>query len=290
VRRGDTLTDVGSHFGLAYDVLAPQPKGGEPDVEQRREWLDRCEHIVPHPDYTHFLRLWTDSFGPDSLVTVEFESRLLIGHGNPSGADVGLTVHQTWGVPIIPGSSLKGLLAHFIDASYGTDDPADEARRNWRGPTWQNGRVASGQNAGTLYATLFGKPPATGADKLADPSRTDEVSGNAGCVVFHDALWSPRQTPPESPFALDVLTVHQPGYYNDKGASWPNDWDAPNPVNFITVKPRARFVIALTCRGQRDPDIAAQWLKFAREQLLLALQQWGVGGKTAAGYGRLPPS
>jgi CRISPR-associated protein Cmr6 len=56
-------------------------------------------------------------------VEVELLSRLLVGHGTQSPTEVGLTTHRTWGVPVVPGTALKGLLSHYVDAVYGPRDP-----------------------------------------------------------------------------------------------------------------------------------------------------------------------
>ena len=255
------------HFGHAYQVMAPAPEAlGKPDVKQREDWLQACAGIGMPADYPSFFARWKASFPADSLREVKATSRLLIGHGNPSGADVGLTVHHTWGVPMLPGSALKGVLAHYIDAVYGHE-------ATWRGPTLKPGGV---EPSGCDFRILFGAPPA-GPD---DP-------GQAGLIEFHDALYVPGSAPENKPFALDVLTVHQKEYYNSNGASWPNDWDSPNPVGFISVRRDVRFLLAVTIADNEVSPAAAQWRSLALKQLLDALDQWGVGGKTAAGYGRL---
>jgi CRISPR/Cas system CMR subunit Cmr6 (Cas7 group RAMP superfamily) len=61
-------------------------------------------------------------------------------------------------------------------------------------------------------------------------------------------------------------------------------------VAFITRRLKAQFVIALTRRDQWDPRTMRAWLGFTRKQLLVALEQWGIGGNTAAGYGRMKPA
>jgi CRISPR-associated protein Cmr6 len=194
-------------------------------------------------------------------------SRLLIGHGNPSGSDVGLTVHRTWGVPVLPGSALKGLTAHYVDALYGDRDEPE--RRQWLGPTWTRGRVRPGDGAGAAFGGLFGAPEADG----------EENSARRGLVEFHDALYVPGSAHGK-PFARDVLTVHQKPYYDQRSEDdWPNDWTSPVPVPFITVRPGTRFLLVLT--GPRS------WRVRAMSLLLAALAEWGIGGKTSVGYGRL---
>ncbi len=104
---------------------------------------------------------------------------------------------------------------------------------------------------------------------------------SAGFVVFFDALFDPNSKqednkPLDKPLALDVITVHHPEYYQGKNAA-PADWDNPNPVPFVTAQ--GEYLLALA--GPSD------WVDVAFHILRLALEQEGVGAKTAVGYGRL---
>ncbi len=83
-----------------------------------------------------------------------------------------------------------------------------------------------------------------------------DAGASAGAVVFHDALYVPRSCADDRPFAADVLTVHQKAYYDSEGATSPNDYDSPNPVAFLTVRPGARLLFALSGRrtGPSSPS------------------------------------
>jgi CRISPR-associated protein Cmr6 len=269
----DRLADLArgerpDHAGLAYEVWAPVDRSGKVDETQRDAWLSRFEKIPVPVGYGDAFQRWARSLaGADTRrVLVRATSRLLIGHGNPAPTDVGLTLHRTWGVPVIPGSSLKGLAASYVEAVYGPDAPnQDPTRTPFAGVGWEGKRIARGP--GDAYRRLFGAPDAD-----------DRSPASRGEVVFHDALWVPAEGE-ALPLARDVLTVHQKGYYGSAGATWPNDYDGPNPVAFLTVVPGARFLVALS--GPEELlDVA---LRCATE----ALDAWGIGGKTAAGYGRL---
>lgn len=261
-----------SHFGLGYDLFSPRLRAdGTPDPDSRNAWIGRCAKTEIDADYRYAYDRWRSSFPADQAIFQEVvtRSRLLIGHGNSSGADVGLTVHHTWGVPMIPGSALKGLTAHYVDTVYGDDAPNE--RRVWRGPTWTGRRIAKGDGAGDEYGYLFGAPEVDG-----EPN-----SARGGAVEFHDALYMPGPIRNDRPFARDVLTVHQKPYYDTSGQNWPNDWTSPTPIGFVTVRPGARFLLVVT--GPRE------WRELAMRLLLNALADWGIGGKTSAGYGRLAP-
>lgn len=98
---------------------------------------------------------------------------------------------------------------------------------------------------------------------------TDE----AGFVTFWDGWLLPGQT---GPLQLDTVTVHHPDYYKD-GGKWPTDFDDPNPVAFLSVRPGLRFELRLS----GPPEHAA----YAARLLAWGLTHLGLGGKTNAGYG-----
>ena len=261
--------EMPTHFGYAYDLLGPPPADGSSDAAMRSEWLECCEKIEIDPDYKYYFKFATSGFPVNMKQVVKAESRILIGAGTASSGEVGLTVHRAWGVPILPGTALKGLLAHYVDAVYGSDDDAEPEYRAWRGPSWIGHRPAMDRPQGSRHAQMFGS---------AALSR--EEPGRRGGVVFHDALFVPDSI--KKPYARDVLTPHQVSYYRGQGKVLPNDWDSPIPVGFITVRPGAQFLLAVT-----GDDDWAPWAERALDLLLEALAAWGIGGKTSAGYGRL---
>lgn len=277
-----------SHVGLAYGPWARVGDDGKVPEDERAGWLSDVAGIAISPDYAGAYGRWEASFGAgDRLFKLELVTRLLVGHGNPSSTDVGLTVHHTWGVPMIPGSALKGLLAHYVDAVYGPDDeasppwaqpPEARARCEYQGVVWNRDGRRMVRGPGKIFRSLFGAPDTEGDREMSEHGL--EAGATAGLVTFHDALYVPGMgAEGDRPFATDVLTAHQARYYQGAGKHLPNDYDAPRPVAFLTVRPRVRFLFALS-----GPD---GWTELAERMLRDALEQWGVGGKTSASYGRL---
>lgn len=271
---------VPSHAGLGYTRCAPlavlreDPTARTRWLELRTRWLELLTRCGEPARYSQAYLRWKDSFqGPDTLCfTVRAESRLLVGHGTSSATGVGLTLHHTWGVPVLPGSALKGLTAHYVQTVYGPEPGAEESEREpFRGIGWEFSRPS--RSPGQVFRRLFGAPD---VDELAE-------KGSQGEVIFHDALWIPPDKGSGSMLARDVLTVHQRAYYESGGGDWPVDFDDPNPVSFLTVAPGNRFLVVLEAEGERA--LLERAGRYVRE----ALESWGLGGKTAAGYGRLIP-
>ena len=280
------------HAGLAYDMWAPvKPDGedaGKVPNDDRDPWFERLQRIRMPAAYPTAYGRWENALQALSatVVKVQASSRLLLGHGNPSAAEVGLTVQHTWGMPLLPGSSIKGLLHHWMVTRYGPEDTDfdpndanhDEAdRAAFRPVVWRGKRIIRGP--GEAIRLLFGAPDAEDDSEMADAGNPS--GANRGGLQFLDAWMVPE---PISPFAKDVLTVHQRGYYGQDRSSeqpWPNDFESPNPVSFLTVKPKVSFLIAIV----GNEGLA----QFAMDELILALKAAGIGGKTTAGYGRLAP-
>lgn len=171
-------------------------------------------------------------------------SPIAVGLGNESVLEVGLTIHHTYGVPVIPGSALKGLCRRGALRLKQEGKLTDEALR-----------------------VLFGYSEQSG-------------QASAGYITFWDAWYDPDSVEAK-PFHRDVITVHHQDYYGG-GSAFPTDFDDPNPVPFLVVKPGARFLFAV-----QAPDEA--WGAFAQKLLEWCLQNLGVGAKTNAGYGFLMP-
>jgi CRISPR/Cas system CMR subunit Cmr6 (Cas7 group RAMP superfamily) len=104
---------------------------------------------------------------------------------------------------------------------------------------------------------------------------TEQKAGN---VIFFDAM--PFKG--HAKIDLDIMNAHYPDYYG--GEKLPTNTQDPNPVTFLTMR-NTTFMFALALRRPRD--IAD--MEMARTWLQNALEKYGVGGKTSAGYGFLTP-
>lgn len=199
---------------------------------------------------------------PEESVSLVFHQpphqRLVLGLGNDSVLETGLTLHHTYGVPYLPGAAIKGLAAHYAHQILGADDP------RYRMPNKK-------QSAGEFAEVLFGGVDAAGIIEYSDGWIDPDCL--AGCL---------RQ---------DVMTPHHGNYYMAKehdDLCPPTDFDDPTPVPFLAVA-NATFHIRLSSVyfSQRNLEEGRRWLQLAMQIVQAALSTLGVGGKTASGYGRL---
>jgi len=159
------------------------------------------------PAYEHFFKHWEGTLkaAGTRTATAKTLGRLVVGLGAESVLENAITLHRTYGVPVIPGSALKGLAAAY-------------ARNRLEHGDWRKD--------GEAYKTLFGD------------------TSSAGYVTFFDALYVPGSAKNDKPLALDVVTVHHPDYYRGEDSP-PADWDGPNPVPFVSIRGDVKFLVAL---------------------------------------------
>ena len=199
------------------------------------------------------------------VVRARGETRILVGMGAAHCRETSLTLHPVYGIPYIPGSSVKGVMrSWFLRAFFdGDEGMVERSLKN---------EVDSGENAGEykrswsrVFLDLFGSQ-----DKRGFLTCLDVFLG------------------PECEVVPDVLTVHFPRYYQKKGL--PSDTEDPKPVNFYTVKLNrpVEFVLALEKPGIRSYESginSGELAKIAVKVLEKALSENGIGSKTSSGYG-----
>lgn len=234
------------------------------DPEERRALLDATREAslsqLLHSIYGEAFSRWTGSFPQDKLhPSGKFATsgRLVIGLGSESVLETGLRLHHTYGVPIIPGSALKGVASHYCHEVWGQrhDPQAREENKAFR-------------RGGSHHSLLFG------------------TTDDGGVIVFHDA-WITPESLNNGALRLDVMTPHHPKWQTNEAP--PTDFDSPVPVSFLSVA--GTFDVRLSWSGSAGTptDRAENWTSLAMTLLREALAEWGVGGKTSSGYGRLVP-
>lgn len=211
--------------------------------------IERVAALATEPLYGAAFGRWRAALAARPnvcLVEMAAPGGLIVGLGASGVLETGITLHQAYGTPLIPGSALKGLARHF-------------AAEQLAARTAEGDRLADG---GDLAGVLFGSVE------------------SASYLTYFDAWYVPGSAPDDRPLAGDVITVHHPRYYTGSARRAPWDFDDPNPVPFLHA--RGRYLIAVG-----GPELG--WARLAIEVLVAALGEYGAGGKTGSGYGRLVP-
>lgn len=228
--------------------------------KSKREEIDREEiDAVVACQARHGKAPFERSLPSDGVrFPAKLKSRLIVNQAGGILENAGLCLHSHFGSPYIPGSAVKGVARHAAwCAWHEAEEPhkADIARK---------------------MARVFGYPTGDkGLDKYLKDLSCDATRG--GCVSF----WAAE---PDGKAALvtDIVNCHHMKYYgSDNPSAVATDDEAPNPQFFPAVEAGATFLFTLVpLRDAGDEEI-----KLAKDWLVKALTENGVGAKTSAGYG-----
>lgn len=187
--------------------------------------------------------------------------RLVSGLGIAHPFETGLIFDHTYGVPYLPGSSVKG------------------AARAWAEETgWDYGDCVA----------VFGPDDHPPKEQPESKYPKKPFVPAQGHVVFFDAY--PLKWPE---LEVDILNPHYKAYYDGKEP--PADWLSPEPTYFLTVKAGQpwEFVIGVPPESEEMRAVMEKvgiadrqkLLDLAKQAVQRAATDLGLGGKTAVGYG-----
>jgi CRISPR-associated protein Cmr6 len=236
--------------------------------ENNREW-----QAVLNAEYAQWQRVTRHA---PVRFSMRAATRLIVGLGGKGVLEIGITLRHVSGLPVIPGSALKGAARAY--ALYTI------AAEHFSGRTDLNAlddELGAGKHdnipVARQFHRIFGGLPGADGDGAA-----------SGECVFYDAVVMGRSGLPGegSLFEADVLTPHFPDYYRNEGGIAPSDDQNPIPVTFLTVAPKTRFAFAVGLRvGVAQTNETKELSRRAAQWLEGALIDLGIGSKTAAGYG-----
>ncbi len=173
--------------------------------------------------------------------------RLIVGLGNESVYETSMTLHHIYGIPYIPGQAVKGIVRNWIISEVDKFKNSEEEALKDEG-----------------FRKIFGKQE------------------NQGKVIFFDAFPTG-----EIHLKTDIMNPHYGNYYSE--GKPPADYHNPNPIFFLTVENTPfEFIIGIKEKDNQKiklDDFEGEVLNVASEWLKKALQEHGIGAKTAVGYG-----
>lgn len=277
--------------------------------DQRKNWFTRlisksAERIVR----TNWLPTSAE------LVHGRLMSRLVVdlSGGVMENANVLL---DRFGLPYIPGSAVKGCARRMaLQALHdwvlgGHERPAEDDACapcckdfetpahmlaaisrifGWVEKDWEDGKKdglfrsdfgwACGEDHTVVWSSVIAQLAPLFTGRLSGSKPWNELPNFAGTIAFLSA--HPNGDPG---LELDVVTPHHTDYYEGR-LNTATDTESPVPVYFPAVKPQCEndyFTFPLIPLARVSPSD----LTVAKNWLVHGLQLFGLGGKTAAGYG-----
>ncbi len=272
--------------------------------EPRKAWFKRVVALKPCSEKRHSWIRWLGNGGlglkSEDILFASLQSRLMVNMAGGVMENAGLCLDR-FGVPHIPGSAVKGCarrmaIQNLLEARESKEAIGKLARLlgdislafGWGNLDWSEKKKDARFLSDLAYALGDQWPEVS---KMAG-QYLSTTSQFAGSVSFLPAY--PYQVPAND-LELDIVTCHHPDYYSQKKDHSDKiimpvalDIEEPNPVLFPATAANIVFQFAvLPIRLERDslsqPDTKLHVL--AREWLRQGLETFGLGAKTAAGYG-----
>jgi CRISPR-associated protein Cmr6 len=204
-------------------------------------------------------------FGDNREVfTKSTSGRLITGLGGASVYETDITLHHIYGFPYLPGSGIKGVVRSWIIQNVFAENEDGETDLG----NAEKRALNTDTNNSKAFCEIFGCPKDSVLKKE-----------NQGKVQFFDAY--PTEAPKVVP---DLMNPHYGPYYNGDGKTPPADYHNPIPIFFLTVDKKTEFQFIL---GSKDSEWK-DWIiagKTIENWLKDALENHGIGAKTAVGYG-----
>jgi CRISPR type III-B/RAMP module RAMP protein Cmr6 len=218
---------------------------------------------------SRFLELLRAAYSENRLniVNARLEGRLAINLAEGLIQNAGINLDRIFGLPLIPGSAIKGVARHAALAELAERKDAATLEKFVR----VFGSAASDYKTGDLspYHLLL---PQTQLPKDDKGNTTKDIMGAVSFI---------QSTPiNDAQIVVDITNVHYPDYYNGKEPAAKSE--KPMPNTFPAVERGVEFAFPIVLNGL---DLDPALLEAAGKWLLQALTQSGLGAKTAAGYG-----
>ncbi|MDR0531523.1 MAG: type III-B CRISPR module RAMP protein Cmr6 [Oscillospiraceae bacterium] len=216
-------------------------KFGFPDRDQRVAIPGKTAELLREINKAN------DALPHTSSLPLTTASRIVVGLGGATVYETGMTMHHIYGVPYIPGSSVKGVCRHWVVQEYFEND--------------ENYALKCKK-----FRTAFGFQQGE--------------EGARGNVIFFDAFPVKLRG-----LERDIMNPHFGNYYKNAGKpsknsmNLPTDDMSPVPIFFLAVPAQTNFQFYL-----QNGELELRG-KSVKDHLRDALTESGIGAKTALGYG-----
>ncbi|MBK8455495.1 MAG: type III-B CRISPR module RAMP protein Cmr6 [Thiofilum sp.] len=259
----------------------------------------------------------------DTKLSLEAEatSSLATGMGMEHPLENGFAFLNPYGLPYLPGSSIKGVLRRAAEELAFDENSQFDILDVWflfgfegaAGSWWsltgkekqalsdeqKQRRAESKQQFDAHLLALVNKPKLVSFIKKVVPEGKEQNDFVAAPQSFLQKLDGIRQklslggaltfwdAIPElagNTMGMDVMTPHYGDYYQGNGT--PHDAGSPNPIVFMVIPAKSKFTFHVTADTYRLKEVQ-NWQALMQTAFEHAFKWLGFGAKTAVGYGAM---
>lgn len=263
----DNLCEIIQKIDSAHAGLLMQRglrKWEEGEKPTKKALIDTIASVKPNELYLLAFNRWLGAtFNKPTFATASasIDGRLFTGLALGGTLETGVMTHHTYGMPMIAGSSVKGVVRNYAEHLFAKRNENNQIKYD------KDGQVIVQDGKKPILDILFG----------AD---SDDDNASAGYLIWHDAWWIPKVSSKmelsadNQPFVGEVVTVHHQKYYQGE---WVEAWDIESPVPNQQIAVQGDFYFCI--EGEND------WAEFAKDLLDRMLKEQGLGAKGSNGYG-----
>jgi len=255
--------------------------------------------------YTAQYKKWMQKIA-DKRFSLTLSWRLVVGLGAASVYETSMTLHHIYGIPYLPGSAIKGVTRSYriLCMAEGLEHPNDYYERVAllekflekfdlvnEFPTWEKikeFKVSSPEDKNNKIE--FSEQSYKSLEALQAELRKFQLifgtQNRQGCIIFFDSF--PENFNAKDPEKIceikyDIMNPHYGPYYTEKKP--PADYYNPTPIPFLVLE-NAKFTFYLRVKNRLiSSEEKEKLLNTTKEWLRDALTSYGIGAKTALGYG-----
>ena len=301
--RPNNELSLGLQFGMYLNIYDSHNWSVPPDWSSNKRISLRCEmqsELLKGLQSRQIAMLQGNNKDSSLTFIAKSTSPFVTGMGNEHPLENGFLFLNPYGLPYLPGSSIKGVLRRATEELIHANWFSGEG--NW--------------NVLDIFY-LFGLETISGSDEwyrgfavdkeqiekylhFIAPNQSDQHENilNANSPILElvrsrnlsaKGILSFWDCYPSGYIELefDIMTPHQTDYHQKEGE--PHDSESPNPIRFLTIPPRSQFTfhISLPDAYQIREYIPKNWQEIIEKAFEHAFHWLGFGAKTAVGYGTM---
>jgi len=266
------------------------------DILKEKDLINILENTASK--YANHYNQWIKKLA-DKNFPLTLSWRLVVGLGAASVYETSMTLHHIYGIPYLPGSAIKGItrsyriLCMVEELEHPNDyyervalleefvEKFDLVEKNVF-PKWEEVKglkVSSPQdkNKKVEFSEQFYKSLEAKQVELREFQLIFGTQNKQGCIIFFDSF------PEHFEIKYDIMNPHYGPYYTEKKP--PADYYNPTLIPFLVLE-NAKFTFYLGTKNRLiSSEEKENLLNTTKEWLRDALTSYGIGAKTALGYG-----